>query len=148
MRHHRAGAARFISQTVRATHIFLQFQVLRSVRNGLHHCFGICYEWIKTYRSGQLAPVYLRAVMLTICMFLLFGAPVLSVANGRRSLHLSIICIVISRTNFRRNGRAVATKRLGLGASGGFLMLDPLGETFTAAQILPIVAGFFTLATF
>ena len=125
---------------------FWQFQALRSVGN-LSFIIALAFatSGLRLIVPVNWRPVYLRAVMLTICMFFFFsGAPVLSVAQMAAGLYtyplfVSLLAVPIL-------GETVGPWRLGalaLGAGGGFLMLDPLSETFTAAQILPIVAGFF-----
>ena len=99
---------------------FWQFQVLRSVGNLSFIIAGICYEWIRLIVPVNWQPVYLRAVMLTICMFFFFsGAPVLSVAEMATGLYtyplfVSLLAVPILA---KRSGRGdKAPWRLALAA--------------------------------
>jgi len=125
---------------------FWQFQALRSIGNlSFIIALALAAGGLRLIVPDNWRPVYLRAVMLAICMFFFFsGAPVLSVAQMAAGLYTYPLFVSLLAGPVL--GETVGPWRLSalvIGAGGGFLMLDPLSETFTAAQILPIIAGFF-----
>ena len=93
---------------------FWQFQTIRAIGNAL---FIIMLAMISG-GYGLLVPqdwrpVYFRAVMLSICMFLLFFWCALSDsrADGCRIIYLSTLCFASCRTNSWRKGWPLADCR-------------------------------------
>ena len=115
--------------------LFWQFQVLRSVGNLSFIVLWPCCNGLRLIVPVNWRPVYLRAVMLTICMFFFFlGRHPIDGANGAGlytyPLFVSLLAVPIL-------GETVGPWRqsaLALGAGGGFLMLDPLSETFSSVH--------------
>ena len=92
--------------------------------------------------------VYLRAVLLTVCMFFFFsGAPFLSVAQMAAGLYTYPLFVSLLAAPIL--GEIVGPWRIGalaLGATGAAFILSPWDENFSAVQLLPILAGFFYAA--
>ena len=84
-----------------------------------------------------------HAALLWLSVCLLFSLTFFEFrADGRRTLYLSDLYLT-GRTLL---GETVSKWRIGalvIGAAGAVFMLNPLAETFSLAQLLPIVAGFF-----
>ena len=125
---------------------FWQFQTLRSIGNGL---FLASLAWFSG-GFGILAPkgwrpVYLRASMITICMFCFFsGAPHLSVTQMTAGLYTYPLFVSLLAGPVL--GEKVGPWRISaivIGASGAGLILDPFHSSFSPIQLLPIGAGFF-----
>lgn len=123
-----------------------QFQTLRSIGN-------VGFVVILAASSGGMAliiprnwrPVYLRAVLLVVCMFCFFaGAPFLTISQMAAGLYtyplfVSLLAIPIL-------GETVGRWRISallIGAVGAAFILSPWDADFSAVQVLPILAGFF-----
>jgi drug/metabolite transporter (DMT)-like permease len=125
---------------------FWQFQMLRSISN-LTFIVGlsIAAGGLNIMAPENWWPVYLRGLSLAICMFFFFsGAPFLSVAQMAAGLYT--YPLFVSMLAGPVLGERVGPWRIGallIGASGAFLMLDPLSNAFSSVQLLPITAGFF-----
>ena len=95
--------------------------------------------------ANNWRPVYLRALLLTICMFCFFaGAPQLSVAQMAAGLYTYPLFVSLLAGPVL--GEKVGPWRIAallLGAAGAAFVLSPWRDDFSAVQILPIVAGFF-----
>ncbi len=125
---------------------FWQFQTLRSLGN-------LGFIVILALMSGSLGltlaknwrPVYLRALLLTVCMFFFFaGAPYLSVAQMAAGLYTYPLFVSLLAGPVL--GETVGPWRIGallVGATGAAFVLSPWRDDFSAVQLLPIVAGFF-----
>ncbi len=125
---------------------FWQFQTLRSIGN-------LSFIVILALASGSLGlmmpknwrPVYLRAALLTVCMFFFFaGAPFLSVPQMAAGLYTYPLFVSLLAGPVL--GESVGPWRIAallVGASGAAFILSPWQDDFSTVQILPIVAGFF-----
>lgn len=125
---------------------FWQFQTLRSIGN-------LSFVIILALASGSLGlmmprnwrPVYLRATLLTICMFCFFsGAPYLTVAQMAAGLYTYPLFVSLLAGPIL--GETVGPWRicaLLVGAIGAAFILSPWQDGFSAVQLLPILAGFF-----
>jgi drug/metabolite transporter (DMT)-like permease len=125
---------------------FWQFQTLRSFGN-LTFIIGLSVSagGLRLMVPANWRPVYLRGLVLAICMFFFFsGAPFLSVAQMAAGLYTYPLFVSILAGPIL--GERVGAWRIAallVGAGGAFLMLDPLSSAFSPVQILPIIAGFF-----
>ena len=125
---------------------FWQFQTLRSIGN-------LGFIVLRALASGSLGlmtprnwrPVYLRAALLTVCMFFFFaGAPFLSVPQMAAGLYTYPLFVSLLAAPVL--GERVGVWRVGallVGAVGAAFVLSPWHEDFSTVQILPIIAGFF-----
>jgi drug/metabolite transporter (DMT)-like permease len=125
---------------------YWQFQTLISIGN-------ISFVIILALASGSLGlmmprnwrPVYLRATLLTICMFCFFsGAPYLTVAQMAAGLYTYPLFVSLLAGPIL--GETVGPWRicaLLVGAIGAAFILSPWQDGFSAVQLLPILAGFF-----
>ncbi len=125
---------------------FWQFQTLRSIGN-------LSFIVILALASGSLGlmmpknwrPVYLRAALLTVCMFFFFaGAPFLTVPQMAAGLYTYPLFVSLLAGPVL--GERVGPWRIGallVGATGAAFVLSPWQDDFSTVQILPIVAGFF-----
>ena len=125
---------------------FWQFQALRSIGN-------VIFVFILALAAGgtrllaplSWKPVYLRAVLLIICMFFFFsGAPYLSVAQMAAGLYTYPLFVSLLATPVL--GETVGPWRIGallLGVVGAGFILNPWDASFSAVQLLPIMAGLF-----
>jgi drug/metabolite transporter (DMT)-like permease len=125
---------------------FWQFQTLRSIGN-------LSFIVILALASGSIGlmmprnwrPVYLRAALLTVCMFCFFaGAPYLTVPQMAAGLYTYPLFVSLLAGPLL--GEAVGPWRifaLLVGATGAAFILSPWRDDFSAIQLLPILAGFF-----
>ena len=125
---------------------FWQFQTLRSAGNlSLVIMLSMMAGGLHLMRPRHWRAVYLRGVMLAICMFFFFGgAPFLSVAQMAAGLYTYPLFVSLLAGPVL--GEYVGIWRitaLAIGGAGAFLMLDPFAASFTPVQLLPIAAGFF-----
>jgi drug/metabolite transporter (DMT)-like permease len=125
---------------------FWQFQTLRSIGN-------LSFIVILALASGSLdlitpknwRPVYLRAALLTVCMFFFFaGAPYLTVPQMAAGLYTYPLFVSLLAGPIL--GETLGPWRITaliIGATGAAIILSPWDENFSTVQILPILAGFF-----
>ena len=125
---------------------FWQFQTLRSIGN-------LSFIVILALASGSLGlmmprnwrPVYLRAALLTVCMFCFFaGAPYLTIPQMAAGLYTYPLFVSLLAGPLL--GEAVGPWRISallVGATGAAFILSPWRDDFSAIQLLPILAGFF-----
>ncbi len=125
---------------------FWQFQTLRSIGN-------LSFIIILALASGSLGlivpgnwrPVYLRAALLTVCMFFFFaGAPYLTVPQMAAGLYTYPLFVSLLAGPIL--GESVGPWRITallIGAIGAAIILSPWDDDFSTVQILPILAGFF-----
>lgn len=125
---------------------FWQFQTLRSIGN-------LSFIVILALASGSLGlitpnnwrPVYLRAALLTVCMFFFFaGAPYLTVPQMAAGLYTYPLFVSLLAGPIL--GETLGPWRITaliIGATGAAIILSPWDENFSTVQILPILAGFF-----
>ncbi len=125
---------------------FWQFQALRAMGNlclatGLA-IMGGGLHLLKPRRAGI---VYLRAVLMTLCMFCFFSAaPFLTMTQMAAGLYT--YPLFVSALAGPVLGEHVGRWRqlaLMLGAAGATLVLSPWEDGFSPLQFLPILAGFF-----
>ena len=123
---------------------FWQFQVLRSLGNlSFVIILALIGGGIGLLAPRNWRPVYLRALILLVCMFFFFsGAPYLSVAQMAAGLYtyplfISLLAIPILGESVGR-WRIMALLTGGVGA--GFV-LNPWDADFSLLQVLPVVAG-------
>jgi drug/metabolite transporter (DMT)-like permease len=125
---------------------FWQFQTLRAMGNALLIIIlamisgGFSLLVPKNWR-----PVYLRGVMLSICMFCFFsGAPFLTIAQMAAGLYTYPLFVSLLAEPVL--GETVGPWRIAalvIGAVGAGLILDPFSAEFSLIQLLPVAAGFF-----
>jgi drug/metabolite transporter (DMT)-like permease len=125
---------------------FWQFQTLRSIGN-------LGFIVILALASGSLGlmvpvnwrPVYLRAALLTVCMFCFFaGAPYLTLPQMAAGLYTYPLFVSLLAGPLL--GESVGPWRISallVGAAGAAFILSPWRDDFSAIQLLPILAGFF-----
>jgi drug/metabolite transporter (DMT)-like permease len=125
---------------------FWQFQTLRSLGN-------LSFVVILALASGGIGlviprnwrAVYLRAALLSICMFFFFsGAPFLTVAQMAAGLYTYPLFVSLLAAPVL--GEAVGPWRISallVGAVGAAFILSPWDTDFSMEQVLPIMAGFF-----
>ena len=125
---------------------FWQFQTLRSIGN-------LGFIVILALASGSLGlmapinwrPVYLRAALLTVCMFCFFaGAPYLTLPQMAAGLYTYPLFVSLLAGPLL--GESVGPWRISallVGAAGAAFILSPWRDDFSAVQLLPILAGFF-----
>ena len=123
-----------------------QFQAIRSFFNvllvvgiaGMTLGFGVL-------RPQKPKPVFMRALMLGICMIFFFGAaPQISVTQMAAGLYTYPLFITLMAGPVL--GEKIGPWRLSalaLGAIGSMTVLNPFSESFKWVQIMPIMAGFF-----
>ncbi len=125
---------------------FWQFQTLRACGN-LLFCFMLASMGGGLYllRPKRGGVVYLRALLMTLCMFCFFaGAPYLTITQMAAGLYT--YPLFVSALAGPVLGETVGPWRIGalvLGAIGAALVLSPWQEGFSPLQLLPILAGFF-----
>lgn len=125
---------------------FWQIQTLRSAGNmTLVICLATLSGGIQLIYPQRRLAVATRSLVMVICMFCFFSAsPFLSVAQMAAGLYTYPLFVSLLAAPLL--GETVGKWRIGaliIGATGGLIMLNPLAETFSLAQILPIAAGFF-----
>jgi drug/metabolite transporter (DMT)-like permease len=125
---------------------FWQFQTLRSIGN-------LGFIIILAMASGSLGlmmprnwrPVYLRAALLTVCMFCFFaGAPYLTLPQMAAGLYTYPLFVSLLAGPLL--GESVGPWRISallVGAAGAAFILSPWRDDFSVLQLLPILAGFF-----
>jgi len=125
---------------------FWQFQTIRSSMN----LILILVMARMTLGIGILRPinpkaVFMRAIMLALCMTFFFGAaPQISVTQMAAGLYTYPLFITAMAGPIL--GEKIGPWRLGalaLGAMGSMTVLNPFNEAFQWVQIMPIIAGFF-----
>lgn len=125
---------------------FWQFQGLRSAINLMLLCIiANAGAGLATLRPKNSAAVAVRSAFLTICMFCFFsGAPFLSFAHMGTGLYTFPMWVTLLSGAVL--GERVGRWRLAavaVSATGAALILRPWDEAFHAAQVLPMLAGFF-----
>jgi drug/metabolite transporter (DMT)-like permease len=125
---------------------FWQFQALRSLGNlGFVVVLALASGGIGLVMPRNWRAVYLRAVLLAICMFFFFsGAPFLTVAQMAAGLYTYPLFVSLLAAPVL--GEAVGPWRISallIGALGATFVLSPWDAGFSAVQVLPILAGFF-----
>ena len=125
---------------------FWQFQTIRSALNVML-VVSIAYSTlgIAVLKPNRPFPVFMRALMLGICMVFFFGAaPQISVTQMAAGLYTYPLFITILAGPIL--GEKIGPWRLGaltLGAIGSITVLNPFSESFKWVQVMPIMAGFF-----
>ena len=125
---------------------FWQIQTLRSAGNmSLIFCLAIFSGGVQSIYPQRRFAVAARSFIMVLCMFCFFSAsPFLSVAQMAAGLYTYPLFVSLLAAPLL--GEIVGRWRVGaliIGAAGALLMLNPLAETFSLAQLLPIAAGFF-----
>lgn len=125
---------------------FWQFQALRACGN-LVFCvlLALAGGGLTLLRPKRARPVYLRAVLMTLCMFCFFSAaPYLTMTQMAAGLYTYPLFVSLLAGPIL--GETVGPWRIGalvLGAIGAALVLSPWQAGFSYLQLLPILAGFF-----
>jgi drug/metabolite transporter (DMT)-like permease len=125
---------------------FWQFQTLRSVSNGLFIASLAFFSGgLSILAPKNWRPVYLRASMLTICMFCFFaGSPLLTVAQMAAGLYTYPLFVsLLAGPVLGENVGPWRIAALVTGTIGAGLILDPFDANFSPVQLLPVAAGFF-----
>ncbi len=125
---------------------FWQFQSLRSFGNlSLLVLLAAASSGLRILTPKNWRPVYLRAVLLTLCMFCFFSsAPFLSITQMAAGLYTYPMFVSLLAGPVL--GETVGRWRIGallLGMAGAALILQPWDDSFSLAQTLPVIAGFF-----
>ncbi len=125
---------------------FWQFQTLRSIGNlGFIVILALASGSVGLMMPRNWRPVYLRAALLTVCMFCFFaGAPYLTVPQMAAGLYTYPLFVSLLAGPLL--GETVGPWRifaLLVGATGAAFILSPWRDDFSAIQLLPILAGFF-----
>ena len=125
---------------------FWQIQTLRSAGNmALIICLAMLSGGVHLICPQRRLAVAARSLVMVFCMFCFFSAsPFLSVAQMAAGLYTYPLFVSLLAAPLL--GEKVGKWRIGalvIGATGALFMLNPLAETFSMAQLLPIVAGFF-----
>ena len=125
---------------------FWQLQLLRSFFNlTIIFLLAKSINGLKMLKPINWKPVYLRATIMTCCMFCFFSAsPILTISQMAAGLYtfplfVIILAVVISKEiiGFWR------IFALSIGALGSSFVLEPWKQNFNYVQLLPILAGFF-----
>ena len=125
---------------------FWQIQTLRSAGNmTLVFFLAILSGGVQLIYPKRRLAVTVRSLVMVLCMFCFISAsPFLSVAQMAAGLYTYPLFVSLLAAPLL--GEMVEKWRVGaviIGATGALLMLNPLADTFSLAQLLPIVAGFF-----
>ena len=125
---------------------FWQIQTLRSAGNMTLVVFlAIFSSGVQLIYPKRRLAVAARSLVMVFCMFCFFSAsPFLSIAQMATGLYTYPLFVSLLAAPLL--GEIVGKWRVGaliIGAAGALLMLNPLAETFSLAQLLPIAAGFF-----
>ena len=125
---------------------YWQFQALRAGGNLIIAIIlAISGGGLYLLRPRRAGAVYLRAVLMTLCMFCFFsGAPYLTLTQMAAGLYT--YPLFVSMLAGPVLGERVGPWRLGalaLGTGGAALVLSPWEAGFSLLQCLPILAGFF-----
>ena len=125
---------------------FWQFQLLRSICNfGFVVLLAFSGNGLSMLTPQNWRPVYLRAILLIICMFFFFcGAPYLSISQMAAGLYTYPLFVSLLAAPVL--GEQVGPWRIAaliIGAAGAMLVLSPWDDSFSLVQILPVIAGFF-----
>ena len=125
---------------------FWQIQTLRSAGNmTLIICLAMLSGGVQLIYPQRHLAVAARSLVMTFCMFCFFSAaPFLSVAQMAAGLYTYPLFVSLLAAPLL--AEKVDKWRIGaliIGGTGALLMLDPLAENFSLAQLLPIGAGFF-----
>jgi drug/metabolite transporter (DMT)-like permease len=125
---------------------FWQFQTLRSIGNlGFIVILALASGSIGLMTPMNWRPVYLRAALLTVCMFCFFaGAPYLTLPQMAAGLYTYPLFVSLLAGPLL--GESVGPWRISallVGAAGAAVILSPWRDDFSAVQLLPILAGFF-----
>ena len=121
-------------QTLRSTSNMLLIVYLALMGGDIHLIYPRC----------RMA-VAMRSLVMVVCMFCFFsGSPFLSVAQMAAGLYTYPLFVSLLAAPLL--GETVGKWRISaliIGAAGACIMLNPLAESFSLVQILPIMAGFF-----
>ena len=125
---------------------FWQFQTLRSIGNlGFIVILALASGNPGLMKPRNWRPVYLRAVLLTVCMFCFFaGAPYLTLPQMAAGLYTYPLFVSLLAGPLL--GETVGPWRISallVGTTGAAFILSPWRDDFSAIQLLPILAGFF-----
>lgn len=125
---------------------FWQIQTLRSAGNiTLIICLAILSGGIHLIYPQRHLAVAARSLVMVFCMFCFFSAsPFLSVAQMAAGLYTYPLFVSLLAAPLL--GEPVGKWRISaliVGATGALFMLNPMAETFSLIQLLPIIAGFF-----
>lgn len=125
---------------------FWQFQTLRSFGNlTLLVILAAASSGLGLLRPKNWKAVYLRAAVMTVCMFCFFsGAPYLTVPQMAAGLYTYPMFVSLLAGPVL--GERVGPWRISaliLGVTGAALILSPWDDDFSLVQVLPVLAGFF-----
>ena len=125
---------------------FWQIQTLRSAGNiTLIVCLALFSGGVNLVYPRRRLAVTVRSLVMVFCMFCFFAAsPFLSVTQMAAGLYTYPLFVSLLAAPLL--GETLGRWRIGaliIGATGALFMLNPLNETFSMTQLLPIAAGFF-----
>ncbi len=125
---------------------FWQFQALRALGNLVFAIvLAVIGGGLYLLKPKRAVVVYLRALLMTLCMFCFFAAaPFLTMTQMATGLYTYPLFVSLLAGPVL--GEQVGPWRLSalaLGAVGAVLVLSPWEDGFSTMQCLPILAGFF-----
>jgi drug/metabolite transporter (DMT)-like permease len=125
---------------------FWQFQALRSMGNIIVALLlASASGGLRLLRPRRFGVVYLRATIMTVCMFCFFSAaPFLSLSQMAAGLYTYPLFVTLLAGPVL--GERVGPWRVGallLGGAGALVILAPWRAGFSWMQLLPVLAGFF-----
>ncbi|MFT5447961.1 MAG: drug/metabolite transporter (DMT)-like permease [Gammaproteobacteria bacterium] len=125
---------------------YWQFQTLRAMGNIIVALLlAIASGGLRLLLPRRFGAVYLRATVMTLCMFCFFSAaPFLSLSQMAAGLYTYPLFVTLLAGPVL--GERVGPWRIGallLGSAGALVILAPWRAGFSWMQLLPVLAGFF-----
>ena len=123
-----------------------QFQILRSVANLAIILFGLglAGSWHMMWPDKPVAVMFRTLAIMGTMIFFFAGAPFLTLSEMGAGLYTYPIFMTLLSVIFL-NEKVGAWRLLAiiLAGLGALFIIRPTGQSFHAAQVLPIFAGFF-----
>jgi len=136
------GLVKFAS----ATSSLWQFQIIRSIINLAIIFVGLAIAggWSLVWPKNPKAVIFRTAAIMGTMIFFFSGAPFLTLPEMGAGLYTyPIFMTVLSMIFLREKVGVWRLLAIILAATGAILIIRPSSQSFHAAQILPIFAGFF-----
>ena len=125
---------------------FWQFQSLRAAGNlGFAILLAVTGGGLYLLRPRRAGVVYLRALLMAVCMFCFFAAaPFLTMTQMAAGLYTYPLFVsLLAGPVLKERVGPWRIGALALGAVGAALVLSPWEDSFSPMQFLPVLAGFF-----